>query len=77
MATLNLSHTSECSWVRLSVGCSRFHRVDNLVVHRPDSFIVHLLPLNKWLYLGLFGAVNVWTVLVSPRVLPGPSSYSG
>jgi len=41
-----------------------FHPLDGYAQSLPYHFIVHLLPLNKWLYLGLFGAVNVWTVLI-------------
>lgn len=41
-----------------------FHPLDGYAQSLPYHAIVHILPMNKWLYLGLFSAVNVWTVLI-------------
>jgi hypothetical protein len=40
----------------------------NLIVELLCSIIPYILPINKFVYFGMFMIVNLWTILVSPRV---------
>ncbi|RKP14239.1 hypothetical protein BJ684DRAFT_8903 [Piptocephalis cylindrospora] len=41
-----------------------FHPLDGFLQSTPYHIFVYLLPMNKFLYLGLFVFVNLWTVLI-------------
>jgi hypothetical protein len=41
-----------------------FHPLDGYLQSVPYHLFIFLFPLHRWLYLGLFVFVNVWSILV-------------
>ncbi|KAI8867242.1 hypothetical protein GQ42DRAFT_167857 [Ramicandelaber brevisporus] len=41
-----------------------FHPLDGYAQSIPYHLFVYLFPMNKFVYLGLFAVVNVWTVMI-------------
>ena len=41
-----------------------FHPLDGYLQSLPYHIFIFLLPLHRWLYLGLFVFVNFWTILI-------------
>ncbi|KAJ9106120.1 hypothetical protein QFC21_001262 [Naganishia friedmannii] len=41
-----------------------FHPVDGYAQSLPYHIIPYILPMNKWLYFGMFMVVNLWTILI-------------
>lgn len=41
-----------------------FHPLDGYVQSLPYHIFIFVLPLHRWLYLGLFIFVNFWTILI-------------
>ena len=46
-----------------------FHPLDGYAQSVPYHVIPFVLPLNKWVYLGLFVIVNLWTIIVSSALM--------
>jgi hypothetical protein len=43
-----------------------FHPLDGYAQSVPYHLVVFILPVHKWIYLGLFVIINLWTIVVSP-----------
>ncbi|KAG1469896.1 hypothetical protein G6F56_002990 [Rhizopus delemar] len=41
-----------------------FNPMDGFIQSLPYHLYVYAIPMHKWLYLGLFGFVNLWTVMI-------------
>ncbi|KAJ1917452.1 c-5 sterol desaturase [Mycoemilia scoparia] len=41
-----------------------FHPIDGWAQSVPYHVAVYVLPIHKWLYLGLFSFVNIWSVMI-------------
>lgn len=46
-----------------------FHPLDGYAQSLPYHIFVFLFPLQKYLYMGLFVFVNLWSILVRPLTL--------
>ncbi|KZV74648.1 C5-sterol desaturase [Peniophora sp. CONT] len=63
-----------------------FHPVDGYVQSLPYHIFIFVLPLHRWLYLGLFIFVNFWTILIHDsdmvtghfleKVINGPAHHT-
>ncbi|TIA88375.1 hypothetical protein E3P99_02644 [Wallemia hederae] len=63
-----------------------FHPLDGYLQSVPYHLFIFLFPLHKFLYLGLFGFVNVWSILIHDgdmrcggfmeKIINGPSHHT-
>jgi len=58
-------HKTHHRWIIPSPFASHaFHPIDGFLQSSPYHLFVFLFPLQKWLYIGLFVFVNIWTVSI-------------
>ncbi|KAI8089743.1 uncharacterized protein BX664DRAFT_333789 [Halteromyces radiatus] len=58
-------HKLHHKWIVPSPFASHaFHPLDGYLQSTPYHLYAYLVPMHKWLYMGMFIFVNVWTVLI-------------
>jgi len=58
-------HKTHHRWILPTPFASHaFHPIDGFLQSSPYHMFVFLFPLQKWLYIGLFIFVNIWTVSI-------------
>lgn len=63
-----------------------FHPLDGYLQSVPYHLFIFIFPLHKYLYLGLFGFVNIWSILIHDgdmrcggtmeKIINGPSHHT-
>jgi len=54
-----------------------FHPLDGYSQSVPYHLVVFILPIHKWVYLGLFVIINLWTIVVSTPLFPSKGERVG